>query len=418
MKKLGLCVALGLVVCFACASDAQQKAQAGATALAACDLRTAHQDFSDAYNEDSTDPSIALAFALSDIVLLPEDPALETLRPRFGFTKPFDTTFLWSKGGLMDQLSQPGTTCNSIADYVRANIAHPSLAATNPTPFLTVLDQTLTFADLDKAGLALSPRLDKLSHALETAAGAASSSGVDVKGGCGAGEIVLQKPELYALAGTFALLEAIFQLLAVYDDGVHLWALFKEIAGETGAESQFVNDLNASFLHVSDATQASAAKTLFQRSFTLFVEAATAASAITSTPPNAIIDWTSFPKKILSDGQTLAQAAHDGFDAPIALPFVSPALTVDGPSFINNPLQLAPLTPTAFGLDSSNNVTFTFDPMQTPIGSRMTPNPFTTNASYTWSFTDDVSNATNAQPNWWSPTFNPNNRFSMMYGCQ
>jgi hypothetical protein len=402
----------------ACASDAQKRAQDGATALSQCDLRTAHQAFSDAFGMDATDPGIALAFALTDIVLLPEDPALQALGPRFGFTKAFDTTFLWSKGGLLDQVSKKTTTCSALGDFVRANIAHPSLAATSPTPFLDVLDQKLTFADLRDAGVAMSPRFDKLSHAFETAAGAAGSGGVDIKGGCGANDIVLQKPELYALAGTFALLEAVFQLLRVYDDAVHLWPLFKEIAGETGAESAFVSDMNAAFLHIADASQAASAKTLFQRSFGLFVQATTAAQAVTQTPANAVIDWTAFPKLILADAQKIAQAAHDAFDAPTPIPFLTPAVTVDGPSFIATPLELAPLTPAAFGLDASNNVTFTFTPMQTKLGARFTPNPMTSGASYKWTFIDDISNATNAQQSWGTATFDPNKRFSSAYACQ
>src|SRR5438270_2907077 len=92
---------IGAVLVFGCASNAQQRAQDGVKALAACDMRGAHAAFSDAYGMDSTDPQIALAFALTDLTLLAEDPALETLRPRFGFTKPFDTSFMWEKGGFM-----------------------------------------------------------------------------------------------------------------------------------------------------------------------------------------------------------------------------------------------------------------------------------------------------------------------------
>lgn len=380
-------------------------------------MRGAHGAFSDAYGMDSSDPGIALAFALTDVALLPEDPTFQSLGPRFGFTAPFDTSFLWKKGGFMDLASQPGTTCGALGDLVRANLAHPSLAQTNPTPFLDTLDKTLTMGDLVGAGIALSPRFDKLSHAFETAANGASADGTELKGGCGTGDMVLQKPELYALAGAFALVEAAFQLAAVYDGSVRVHPLFMQIAGETGEESDFVTDMNAAFLHVADATKAPAAKSSFQRAFTLFVQAASAARAITKTPAKAIVDWTSFPQAILADGQTLAQGAHDIFDAPGALPFVTPALTVDGPSFIATPIELAPLTPPAFTL-SGTSVQFTFDGMRDRLGARMTPNPFTSGDSYSWSFIDDISNATNASPNWWTPTFDPGKRFTSTYACQ
>lgn len=381
-------------------------------------MRTAHQDFSAAYDEDSSDPSIALAFALSDVTLLAEDPALETLRPRFGFTQPFDTTFLWKQGGLLDQLSQKTATCSSLGDFVRSNLSHPSLAKTNPTPFLDTLDKTMTLGDLRAAGLALSPRLDKLSAALKTAADATGADGVEIKGGCGAADFVLQKPELYALAGAFTLMHAVFQLLAVYDGNVDVWALFTEIAGDSGAESQFVSDMNASFLHVADASQAPAAKDLWEHAFDLFGSAIGAARAVKTTPPNAIVDWTSFPAPILADAAQLAQAAHDVFEGPTAIPFLSPAVTVDGPSLISSPLELAPLTPAAFALDANGDVTFDSDPVTARLGARMTPDPFQSGGSYSWSFVDDVSNATDAQPDWWQPTFDPNKRFTSTYSCQ
>lgn len=362
---------LGISAFPGCASQAQQHAQDGVKALAACDMRTAHQDFSDAYALDSSDPSIALAFALSDVVLLPEDPALETLRPRFGFTKPFDTTFMWSKGGFMDLASQKTTTCNALGNLVRANVAHPSLDENNPLPFLDTLDKTLTFGDLRDAGVALGPRFDKLANAFATAAGAATDAGVDIQGGCGATDIVLQKPELYALAGTFALVEASFQLARVYDGSVRVWPVFMQIANENGAASELVADMNAAFLHVADASQAPAAQTLFAHAFDLFGSAITAARAVKTTPPNAVVDWLSFPPEILVDTQTIAQAAHDVWNAPTAIPLLSSTVTVDGPSITTSPVELAPLTPQAFAVDGSGYVTTTFDPIRDRLGARM-----------------------------------------------
>ncbi|HEY2366973.1 MAG TPA: hypothetical protein VGH87_11335 [Polyangiaceae bacterium] len=409
----------GAMLVVGCASDAQQKAQDGAKALAACDMRTAHQDFSDAYSLDGNDPQIALAFALTDLALLAEDPALETLRPRFGFTAPFDTTFLWKKGGFMDLASQKTTTCGALGDLAQASIAHPSLAKTNPTPFLDTLDKTLTFGDLRDAGLALSPRLDKISKALETAAKGVGDEGVSLSGGCGTGTMTLQKPELLALAGALSLLHASFQLAATYDGSLRVHPLFMQIAGETGEETDLVTDLNAAFLHVKDASQMNAMVPIWQHAFDLFGQAIAAAQAVTKTPANAVIDWTSFPKPILVDAAQLATAAHDAFTAstPTAIPFLSPAVTVDGASLVSSPLELAPLTPAAWSL-SGTDIAFTFDGMKAKLGARFTPDPFTSNASYSWSFVDDISNATDASPNWGSATFDPGKRFSSGFACQ
>jgi hypothetical protein len=407
----------GAVLILGCASNAQQKAQDGAKALAACDMRTAHQDFSDAYSMDSNDPQIALAFALTDLTLLAEDPALETLRPRFGFTKPFDTTFLWEKGGFMDLASQKTTTCGALGDLAQANIAHPSIAKTNPTPFLDTLDKTLTFGDLRDAGLALSPRLDKISQALETAAKGVGDGGVSLSGGCGTGNMTLQKPELLALAGALSLLHAAFQLAATYDGSARLHPLFSEIAGETGEASDFVGDMNAAFLHVKDASQMNAMIPIWQHAFDLFGQAIAAAQAVSKTPADAIIDWTSFPKAILADAAELATAGDDAFTAKTAIPFLSPAVTVDGPSLVSSPIELAPLTPAAFVV-SGTDFSFSFDPMKAKLGARFSPDPFSSNASYSWSFIDDVSNATDASPDWGSATFDPGKRFSSGFACQ
>lgn len=410
-------VVFGAIVFVGCASDAQQKAQDGAKALAACDMRTAHQDFSDAYSLDGNDPQIALAFALSDLVLLAEDPALETLRPRFGFTAPFDTTFLWKKGGFMDLASQKTTTCGTLGDLAQANIAHPSLAKTNPTPFLDTLDKTLTFGDLRDAGLALSPRLDKVSKALETAAKGVGDDGVSLSGGCGTGTMTLQKPELLALAGALELLHASFQLAATYDGSLRVHPLFSEISGDSSEASELVADLNAAFLHVKDPSQMNAMVPIWQHAFDLFGQAIAAAQAVTKTPANAIIDWTSFPKPILVDAAQLATAGHDAFTAKTAIPFLSPAVTVDGPSLVSSPLELAPLSPAAWAL-SGTDITFTFDGMKAKLGARFSPDPFTSNASYSWSFVDDISNATDAAPDWGSATFDPGKRFSSGFACQ
>jgi len=70
---------------------------------------------------------------------------------------------------------------------------------------------------------------------------------------------------------------------------------------------------------VKDASQMSAMVPIWQRAFDLFAQAIAAAEAVTKTPANAVIDWTSFPKPILDDAKQLAQAAHDAFTAKTAI---------------------------------------------------------------------------------------------------
>src|SRR5258706_1773073 len=281
-----------------CGSAAENRAKEGVDLLNKCDMRGAHKAFEDAFALDSNNADIALAFALSDLALLPEDPALEKLRPRFGFTKPFDSTWLWNKGGLLDLASQKTVQCNTLADLARTNIGHPSLAQSNPTPSVDTIEQTLTFGDLRDAGAALGPRFDKLAHAFETAAKSASDDGAQIKGGCGAGALTLQKPELFALAAGFTFAEAGIQLAKVYDGSVRLWPI---LAGSSpGAQQMVVDDLNKAFFHVADASAGGPARDLFKRSFDLLLQSVQAARAVKKTPANAIIDSLTVPSEILS----------------------------------------------------------------------------------------------------------------------
>jgi hypothetical protein len=397
-----------------CGSAAQNRAKEGVDLLNQCDMRGAHKAFEDAYGMDSNNADIALAFALSDLALMPEDPALEKLRPRFGFTKPFDSTWLWNKGGLLDLASQKTVQCNTLADLARTNIGHPSLAQNNPAPIIDTIDKTITFGDLRTAGAELAPRFDKVAHAFATAASSASDDGVKLKGGCGAGTLTLQKPELYALAAAFTFAEAGIQLAKVYDGSVRLWPIIAN--SSAGSAQMVVDDLNKAFFHVVDASAGGPARDLFKRGFDLALQSVAAARVVKKTPENAVIDWLAFPQDILTDAQTLAQGGRDAMDKPTAIPFLDPAVVVDGPSAFTNPVELAPLQPQAFTV-SGSSVNFTFDPVKARLGARMTPDPFTSNASYTWSFADRVSKSSSAHDGWALQTFDPGKRFSTGFSC-
>src|SRR5258708_27974024 len=120
---VGMSVAL---IASGCGSAAQMRAKEGVKLLDQCDRGGGHDKFTQAFDMDSNDPDIALAFALTDVVFVIEDPAIEQLRPRFGFTAAFDTTWLWNKGGLLDSASM-SSTCRALSDLARQHIAHPSI---------------------------------------------------------------------------------------------------------------------------------------------------------------------------------------------------------------------------------------------------------------------------------------------------
>src|SRR5579872_298932 len=108
----------------ACVPPADQAAEDGLTAFKACDLRTASQDFEKAHNLDSTRPDFALAYALSTLAVLPEDPAVTSVLLRLGFTAGIDTSAYWGMGGVFSQLSSHMATCQSVNDFMQSHLPY------------------------------------------------------------------------------------------------------------------------------------------------------------------------------------------------------------------------------------------------------------------------------------------------------
>ena len=79
IRTIGVLVALAVTAIAlgglgGCATKAEQQAQDGLTAFQQCDLRSASQSFSSAHALDPSRADFALAYALSTIAVLPEDP--------------------------------------------------------------------------------------------------------------------------------------------------------------------------------------------------------------------------------------------------------------------------------------------------------------------------------------------------------
>ena len=169
---------------------------------------------------------------------------------------------------------------------------------------------------------------------------------------------------------------------------------------------------------MTNAGAGGTASDLWKRSFDLTLQAVSAAKAVKKRPDNAVIEWTAFPPEILADVQTLAQSGRDAMDKPVAVPFLEPQVTVDGPSVFTNPVELAPLSPAAFAVNgSSSSIDFTFDPMKVRLGARFTPDPFAAGNSFDWKFAKRAVDASNAHPNWAALTFDPGKRFTSGFSC-
>src|SRR5260221_7594991 len=162
--RLLLCV----LVVAACGSDADRLALDGADALKSCDIRTAHDKFTQAHELDPAHPQAALGFALTDLALLPEDPIVTAALGRVGFTGPVDMQALvFGPDGVLAREAR-GDDCTAINSFVNTTIPYPPLSNT-ALDRATLIDPTFTVAELVDAAAALSPRLLRVAEALETA---------------------------------------------------------------------------------------------------------------------------------------------------------------------------------------------------------------------------------------------------------
>lgn len=404
----------------ACASDAQQHAMHGKDALDRCDMRAADTEFKAAYEGDPTNRDFALAYALSDLAVLAEDPALTSLAPRFGFDQPIDSSILWGHDGILDRLSTHAT-CNAVNDVITTRFPHPSLRGPDPRPdFVSTIDPTLTLGDARTALVALSPRFHEIAEALIVAADGMSSDGVLLpNGGCGVGTTPtrVQAPELYALASGLEAIRAATQASLAYDGAVPFKLLFSQSSDYGG----WASTMNGHLLRITDASQLPPAKPMLAHAVDLAAKAVAAAGAAHDTS-DAVFDWTSLPPTVLSDVDAFVTGSQTALatDGPVAIPRMTPALSMDASSFLSSstPFDLAAaphplwtvMTDPMFG---STWVDFDSATLDTMLASRFDQDPWATGAP-SRSFSVDWSTVTSTQ---WSATFDPGSRWTGGYMC-
>jgi hypothetical protein len=400
-------------------TKAEQSAQDGLTAFQNCDLRSAANSFSDAHSLDPSRPDFALAYALSTIAILPEDPAVTAVLERLGFEGPIDTSILWGSGGILSQLQSGTSTCQSVTDYFDAHFPYAPIRQNGPTAVSVLRDPSLDGDAFVAAAAALYPRLQSLVNALEQAAG--QTSGFDITGGCGVGTLHIQTPELYGLA---AFLEAVRATVAVakgYD-----WAVPASLALDTsGKEPQWVDALNAHVFHLMNAASVTAAAPIAQHAALLVQRAADSASTITSRPANSLFDWSQAPAGVVSDVRQLAVSAQQmiGASGMNPLPFVTPTLSVNGQSFFDTPADMTGVqppiwvaTPWTSGTQSGYTVNMQSSGAETLLAPRFAPDPFGSAApAFTFSLSNSWQNITSDQ---WLAAFNPDRRWDHLYMCQ
>jgi hypothetical protein len=402
-----------------CASPAEAEAQTGLAAFQACDLRAASEAFDTAYTLDSSRADFALAYALSTLAILPEDPAVTAVLMRLGFTSGIDTSIFWGSGGVFDQLNSHTATCQSISDYITARFPYAAVRQNGPSAASLVRDPTLNGDDLVAAAAALDPRLEKIVSALEQAAGAESD--VDIEGGCGVGKVHVESAELYGLAAFLEMFRASIEVAQGYD-----WAVPATLVLDTsGQEQEYADALNAQILHLQNAAVVQSAAGTALHAVELFESGLSAASKIKSRPDNSLFDWTKMPAGVLTDLQTLADFTKQMVSTPglQALPFFSPALMMDGRSFFDMPVDMTGVNPpiwsTVTSSDGNGNSSVDLESSATGadalLAPRFSPDPFASGApSYSLTLSQRWSNISSDT---WHSVFDPDERWEDVYGC-
>jgi hypothetical protein len=427
--RLRLMTTASIVWVFAsgCMTPAEQAASDGLTAFKACDLRTASADFESAHTLDTSRADFALAYALSTLAVLAEDPAVTTLLFKLGFTPSptlssvaIDTSILWGKTGILNQLSSNTATCQSIDDYVKSHIGYLPLQDNGPSAASVIADPNLNGNDFVATAAALSPRLAELVQALETAADGGAAE-TNITGGCGVGTVRIEAPELYGLAAALELVRAGIQVAQGYD-----WGILASLALDySGREQAMADALNAHVLHIVSAASVSAAAPTTAHAVALFQKGLAAAAAITTRPANSLFDWAAMPAGTIADLQTLANAASQILATPglQVLPDCTPALKMDGLSFFTMPVDGAMAQPPLWSTEPSSSTAASgldivaseqgIDPQVEP---RFSPNPFGNGApSFDCSLPMDWTSVTSDA---WRAVYDPDKRWSGLYQCK
>jgi hypothetical protein len=296
----------------------------GVDALAECDIRGAHEAFGAAYEADPEDPRAALGFALTDLALLPEDPAVTAALGDIGFSGALDVQLLvFGPDGILAR-SARGDSCDSIDAFIEANIPYAPVSDPEADP-LALLADGLTIGDLLDRARALDGRLGTIAVALETAA-AGLAEPIEVEGGCGLGTLAPQPPELYAAAAIIETVRSALQLSAAYDWDITVRSLFDDDPAQT---ELLADSLNQHFGRVVNGGAAAAAADRTRAAMRLVRAAVAASSEIQAAPEGALFDWSLFPATLAIEIDAVAASIAAAVDGAAAVAGWSPTLELD-----------------------------------------------------------------------------------------
>ncbi|UJR78195.1 hypothetical protein [Sandaracinus amylolyticus] len=415
-----LALAAGLTsLVVGCVSDVDRRAQEGIDALDRCDVRGAHEAFEDAHEMDETRGDIALAYALTDLATLVEDPAITALAPRLGFDREIDTALLWGPDGLLDRLGRD-ESCESIEAWNEESFPHP--AVRDPEiAFWGTVDPRLTIGEVRDALVAISPRLERVSLALQRAADHVQDGGVTIEGGCGLATTPtrVQSPELLALAAGLEAVRATARAAQGYDGSIPVVMIFRGATAD--GRGAWIDAMNAGFLRPVDDAAIADSRAMFRVSAQLVRRAVPAASAVRLAPPasDAIFDWNRIPVRVLDDVYAFAVAIDEALevDGAHTIPRLSPELDIDLGSFFRDPFDGTaggPLWSIQRDEELGDEwIQLDGAVLESLLADRFSTNPWAADApSYEWEIDwSDIERGT------WESVFDPGARWTNGYAC-
>jgi len=311
---------------------------AGEEALDRCDIRAAHAAYSEAYTSAPDDPDAALGFALTDMLLVGEDPNAVAGLQLWGFTGGMDSEMLlWGPSALLDTLTRHGSG-SDYGDFVEANFPYPPVR--DRTNGLDRIAADTTARQVVERGFAMQERFARISAAFETAAQGAPRS-VSINGSCGVGTVELQAAELYLLAGAWQGVVLGLQIARGYS-----WdfLLLDGIDWRDGSPERLRHQadvLNEHLGAVSDAGALSAVPDQWRRFFSLMNSALRAADAAGAPGPDALVEWRAYRAGLLPSMLVQGEAAQQLADGTVTAPGLTPEWSGELQPLFRGELDLA-----------------------------------------------------------------------------
>jgi hypothetical protein len=404
LRVLRLVALIALVGC----NPTQRHLRRAAAAMEECDLRTAHTEFDEAWSRSPDHLDAAMGFALTDLVLLPEDKHLNDALLALGFSRELDAErLLYGEHALLEQLSR-SSACDQIDQHLQNELPYPPFW--DDIASVDVVGRDTTVEDLLQDLVAVGPRLQRLSEAFETAGDLLEEPyEIELSGSCGSGlgPVALQAPELYATAAALATLRAGIVAASGYDWDMRLRVVFD------GSPQERLETYNEHLLRLTDPDALQQAGAILADALVLADLALAEASSLDREVPDAAFAWSELDRDFVEDLRRIGDAALASLQGAGSqeIPFWSPALQADAGSLFSDPPDTGALDGPLFLLDEGSLYPHE-ERLESLFVDRFDRDIFASQQDEQWSVAERWEGLELL------PVFDPGERYSQTYACE